>query len=251
MTTRRLQTDAAIALAIGLAAVLALAFVAHEVLGLSALYPLTSAAAFASVAMVVSRTVAAHHPFDRFGAANWITTLRAVPVALVVGLVAETPGPAVAATAAGAGAVAATLDGIDGWLARRTAMATPFGARFDMEIDAVLILALAILAWTLGKAGAWVVASGLLRYFLVAAARPWPWLARPLPRSRRRQTICVVQVVGLIVAVSPLAEPWLSTPVAGAALLALCGSFLTDTLWLWRATAGAAATELSPSPSWP
>ena len=33
-----------------------------------------------------------------------------------------------------------------------------FGARFDMEIDALLILALSILAWRHGKAGAWVVA---------------------------------------------------------------------------------------------
>ena len=61
------------------------------------------------------------------------------------------------------------LDGVDGWLARRHRIASAFGARFDMEIDALLILALSVLAWRHEKAGAWVVASGLLRYAFVAA----------------------------------------------------------------------------------
>ena len=39
------------------------------------------------------------------------------------------------------------LDGVDGWLARRSGIASAFGARFDMEIDALLILVLAVLAW--------------------------------------------------------------------------------------------------------
>ena len=47
--------------------------------------------------------------------------------------------------------------------------------------------------------------SGLLRYAFVAAGWLWPWLRAPLPPSRRRQTICVVQIVGLtgVAAVSP------------------------------------------------
>jgi multidrug efflux pump subunit AcrA (membrane-fusion protein) len=38
------------------------------------------------------------------------------------------------------------LDGVDGWLARRHEIASRFGARFDMEVDALLILALSVLA---------------------------------------------------------------------------------------------------------
>ena len=35
------------------------------------------------------------------------------------------------------------LDGLDGWAARRQGLVSAFGARFDMEVDALLILALA------------------------------------------------------------------------------------------------------------
>ena len=44
------------------------------------------------------------------------------------------------------------LDGVDGWLARRRGMSSAFGARFDMEIDALLVQVLAILVWRYGKA---------------------------------------------------------------------------------------------------
>ena len=67
-----------------------------------------------------------------------------------------------------------------------------------MEVDALLIMVLAILAWQHGKAGAWVLLSGLLRYAFVAAGWLAPWIARPLPPSRRRQTICVVQIAALV-----------------------------------------------------
>ena len=73
----------------------------------------------------------------------------------------------------------AVLDGVDGWLARRTRMASAFGARFDMETDAALILVLAVLAWQFGRAGAWVLACGLLRYAFVGAGVLWPWLRSP------------------------------------------------------------------------
>ena len=65
-----------------------------------------------------------------------------------------------------------------------------------METDALLVMALSVLAWQYGKAGAWVLLCGLLRYLFVAGGWLWPWLRRPLPPSIRRQTICVVQVVG-------------------------------------------------------
>ena len=99
------------------------------------------------------------------------------------------------------------LDGVDGWLARRSGLASAFGARFDMEVDALLIMALAILAWQHGKAGSWVLLSGLLRYAFVAAGWLAPWMSRPLPPSRRRQTVCVVQIAGLCAAVAPIVPP--------------------------------------------
>ena len=131
--------------------------------------------------------------------------------------------------------VAALLDLADGWAARRTNTATAFGARFDMEVDALLIMVLAILGWRYGKAGAWVLLSGLLRYAFVAAGAVAPWLRAPLPPSLRRKAICVVQIVSLIVVMGPIVQPPLSTLIAAAGLVTLGYSFLVDTVWLWRA----------------
>ena len=126
------------------------------------------------------------------------------------------------------------MDGVDGWLARRTRMVSAFGARFDMETDALLILALSVLVWRHAKAGAWVLASGLLRYAFVAAGLVWPWLRAPLPSSRRGRVICIVQIAGLVAALSPLV-PWpASAAIAGASLAALGYSFLVDVAGLWR-----------------
>ncbi|PYR47231.1 MAG: hypothetical protein DMF89_19515 [Acidobacteria bacterium] len=110
--------------------------------------------------------------------------------------------------------VVVLLDGVDGWVARRTRTASAFGERFDLETDAALILVLAILAWQYGKAGPWVLLSGLLRYLFVAAGWLWPWMGAPLASSLRGKTVCVVQIVALIVAIAPPITP----PTSGALL---------------------------------
>jgi len=158
-------------------------------------------------------------------------------VALVAGLVGEPRDPAIAAAAVAASVAVTLLDGMDGWLARRHRIASPFGARFDMEIDALLILALSVLAWRHGKAGAWVVASGLMRYGFVAAGAAAPWLRAALEPSRRRQIICILQIAVLALVMLPGLQPPISALLAAAALAALAGSFLIDTVWLWRRAA--------------
>lgn len=203
-------------------------------LQLSSLYALKAAAVFGMVVAVALTFVRAHHPFTRFGPANQVTTVRAIIVALVAGLIGE-PGDATNGTfAATASGIVTALDAVDGWLARKTRMASPFGARFDMEIDALLILALAILAWQYEKAGAWVVLAGLLRYVFVAAGWVVPWMRRPLPPSRRRQAICVLQIIGSSLVLLPAVTPPASARMAALLLLALFASFLIDVMWLWR-----------------
>jgi phosphatidylglycerophosphate synthase len=230
-----LRARAAGAHAAGLAAVAALAVAARLAIPLSPWFPLKAAACFALVGLVaVARISRANHAFAAFGPPNQVTAARAAGVALVAAVVGETPQPSIALAAALAAAAVTVLDGVDGWLARRSGMASAFGARFDMEVDALLILALSALAWTLGKAGAWVLASGLLRYAFVAAGWAWPWMDRPLPASLRRKTVCVVQIVALIAVVAPFVPPSASAPVAAGALAVLAASFLTDTAWLAR-----------------
>ena len=219
---------------VGLVAVICLSLLIRSELELSDLYPLKAAAIFASVMLIAIAFLGDNHPFARLGAANHITTARAVLVALVASLPGEPRLPIVTAVAAAASLVVTVLDGVDGWLARRSAMASRFGARFDLEIDALLILVLALLAWEHGKAGPWIVLSGLLRYVFVAAGVVWPWLRYPLPSSRRRQTICVLQIVGLTLTIVPAITPPLSNLLAAITFVTLCYSFLVDAVWLWR-----------------
>lgn len=172
----------------------------------------------------------------KFGPANQITLVRALLVAGLAILVGQPATSIVAWRVVVIAIVATLLDGVDGWVARRTGTVSAFGTRFDMETDAALILVLAILAWQYGKAGPWVLLSGLLRYLFVAAAWVWPWMRGPLASSLRGKIICVVQIVALIVAIAPTIAPPTSSVVAAVALLALCYSFLVDTLRLWRRT---------------
>jgi phosphatidylglycerophosphate synthase len=130
--------------------------------------------------------------------------------------------------------VAASLDAIDGRVARATGMASAFGARFDMETDAALLLVLAALAWQLDRVGAWVLASGLMRYAFVAVGAPLAWLRRPLPPSFRRKLVCAVQTGVLVVVLAPVLAPPVTGILAALALAALCYSFAADVIWLHR-----------------
>ena len=104
-----------------------------------------------------------------------VTGARLALVVLVATLATQEPVPAVAWTAVVVSTIAALLDIADGWVARRTGTSTAFGARFDMEVDALLVMVLSVLAWQWNKAGGWVLLSGLLRYLFLAAGwlRPW------------------------------------------------------------------------------
>lgn len=218
----------------GLAIVVFVSLGLQAVLRLGALDVIRAAALFALVMTLAVRYLRAHHPFPHFGPANQITTLRAALVSLMAGFIGAPSTALLASTAAGLGVLVTLLDGVDGWFARKTRMSSTFGARFDMEVDALLILLLSLLAWRHDKAPAWVVLSGAIRYAFVVAG----WLVRrlqqPLPASRRRQTVCVVQIVCLIAIMLPPVLPPMSTRIAALALLVLVSSFAVDTWWLWR-----------------
>jgi phosphatidylglycerophosphate synthase len=175
-------------------------------------------------------------PPGPFGMANRITLLRGGAAAVFAGLALD-PAPLAGAggwIVAGAGALCLALDGVDGWFARREGLATPYGARFDMEVDAFTMLALCALLLALGKAGPWILAIGLMRYAFLAAGTLAPRLARPLPPSNRRRTVCAIQVgVLTLLLVPPLAPP-LSGWIAAAALALLAWSFGRDLARLAR-----------------
>jgi phosphatidylglycerophosphate synthase len=211
-------------------------------LKLDSAYLAKTVAVFAAGAAVVLIGLPRHHPFASFGAANQVTLARGVLVALLAALIGERSDTGAVVLAVALATTVAVLDGVDGWLARRTRMASDFGARFDMETDAALIMVLAVLAWHFGKAGVWVLACGLLRYTFVGASVLLPWLRNPLPPSERRRAIAVVQMVALIVALAPVVPVALSAPVAGIGLVALSLSFLLDIVWLFQNASQARTT---------
>lgn len=176
-------------------------------------------------------------PHSGPGPANRVTLGRAAIVTPVGALILApiwSADTGVMLWVLGLAGTALILDGVDGAVARRTDSRTAFGARFDMELDAALILALSILVWWLTAVGAWVLLIGAMRYLFLGAQRIWPWLAAPLPPSRRRQTVCVLQTGVLLVALLPGLPPDVAIGVTLTGLAALVGSFATDIHHLHR-----------------
>jgi phosphatidylglycerophosphate synthase len=190
---------------------------------------LVSLLAFGILATFVSLRWGGRFPGTRFGEANQVTMLRAGLVCLVGGAVFAS-GAAMGGSWPLAGLVGLVLilDGVDGWLARKLGIATSFGARFDMEIDAILLLILALLVWQADRAGLWVLAIGLMRYGFVGASWFCPALRLPLAPSWRRKAVCVLQGVILMVCLLPPIAPEFAAALAAAALATLCASFAID-----------------------
>lgn len=216
--------------------------VAHQAADASAWRAaLLAAALFAVVAFLLLHRLPAHGTGRRFGAANALTTLRAAMACVLFGLVAGGPSHGWVPFALAAGAM--VLDGFDGWLARLQGTQSAYGARFDLEVDALLILVLSILVWRGDGAGSWVLLIGALRYGFLLAGWLQPWLAAALPPRFWRQTICVIQQGSLAFATAPILVPVVQRPFGEAmlfvALVCLVGSFTADVAWLWRNRAGA------------
>ncbi|WP_077798672.1 CDP-alcohol phosphatidyltransferase family protein [Streptomyces sp. JHA26] len=192
-----------------------------------------------------------------FGPANRVTLGRATLVGGVTALVADSfrSAPPVSLLV-GLTAVALVLDGVDGRVARRTGTSTALGARFDMEVDAFLILVLSV--YVAMDLGPWVLLIGGMRYVFVAAARVWPWLTAPLPPSTARKTVAALQGVLLLLAGAGLLPDAAGVGVVGLALALLVWSFGRDVAWLWRtsrtgtaarAAASARASTLAAAPA--
>ena len=128
------------------------------------------------------------------------------------------------------------LDAVDGQVARRTGTATPFGARFDGEVDAFLILVLSVAVSR--DYGGWVLAIGAARYVLLIAGWLVPWLAAPLPPRYWGKVVAAVQGIVLTVAVSGVLPRPVGMIAVGVALLLLAESFGRSVVWLYRTGAG-------------
>ncbi|MEM7709184.1 MAG: CDP-alcohol phosphatidyltransferase family protein [Pseudomonadota bacterium] len=193
---------------------------------------LLPSAAFAGAMAVAANRMRSGYPHRALGACNGVTQLRAAMVAMLV-LPVLVPGAMAPGAVFALALVALSLDGVDGWLARRARLSSAFGARFDMEVDSALAAVLAALL-LLQSDGPLMVAAllvlGFMRYAFVAAAALLPWLTAPLPDRYSRKAVCVAQIGALI---ATLAMPDL-TPALPLVALAVLWSFWWDVAWLAR-----------------
>jgi phosphatidylglycerophosphate synthase len=167
------------------------------------------------------------------GPGDRVTLSRATLACAVAGLVADSflREASVAAVVALA-AVALTLDAVDGPVARRSATTSTFGARFDGEADAFLLLVLSV--YVARSAGAWALAIGAARYVFWAAGRVRPWMAEHLPFRYWRKVVTAVQGVVLVTAAADVVAPGPRDAALVLALALLAESFGRDVVWLWR-----------------
>jgi phosphatidylglycerophosphate synthase len=186
---------------------------------------------FVVISGIALRGLISGYPHNLLGACNVVTLGRAALVSVLAGAVFAPVSPwAVCAI----GLCAFALDGVDGWLARRSHLSSDFGARFDMEVDALLGAVLTLVLLAEGVLGAEVLILGFSRYVFLAAGTLWPVLKGPLPYSFRRRAICVVQIAALIVLMFPLTPAAVLGPVAVFGGAALVYSFGVDIIYLVR-----------------
>jgi len=169
---------------------------------------------------------------DALGPADGVTLARATLVGCVAALVADsfdrrTPIGVLVAIAV----VALILDAVDGQVARRTNTASRLGARFDMEVDAFLILVLSV--YVARSLGAWVLVIGAMRYAFVVAGWVSPWMQRSLPPRPWRKVVAATQAIVLVFAASDVLPRTLTVVAVAGALALLVESFGRDVAWLW------------------
>jgi phosphatidylglycerophosphate synthase len=188
------------------------------------------------------------------GPAGLVTLVRAVLVGGLTALVADrvrTGGTSAVATLVVLATVALVLDAVDGQVARRSGTASALGARFDMEVDAFLILVLSVHVALL--VGPWALAIGLMRYGFVAVSWMLPWMRAALPARFSAKTVAALQGIVLVVATAEVLPRSLTVGLVTTALALLAWSFGRDVAWLWhharRPRRPSRGSRRSPTPS--
>ena len=182
----------------GFVCLLALLGVLATTTGLDASGWLAGVACGAGLAALLARALTRHSQAG-LGPADSVTLARAVLACGVAALTVDSfGGQAPVAVLVALSTVALVLDAVDGRVARRTYTISAFGARFDMEVDAFLIMVLSV--YVARESGWWVLAMGLARYVFVAAGWVLPWLRGPLPP--RQWARVVAAIVGVVLTVA-------------------------------------------------
>jgi phosphatidylglycerophosphate synthase len=167
----------------------------------------------------------------RLGPANAATATRSVLVGLVTSIaVSSITQPSPLPLLVGLTVVALLLDAVDGWLARRFSSESELGARFDMEVDAFLMLVLS--AFDARLLGWWILSIGLMRYAFVLVGWLLPWMRAQLPLRYWRKVVTAVAGIALALAATGW-NPLVGESALATALVLLVESFGRDCVWLF------------------
>ncbi len=113
------------------------------------------------------------------GYANWVTTFR-----LLLVLYIAMAWTNLEASTIGIIAISAvSLDGLDGFLARRFKTESEFGAYLDMETDAFYVAVMGTIIYLNGWAGEWILVVAYMRYLYVWIVRLLGWANRQEPHN--------------------------------------------------------------------
>jgi phosphatidylglycerophosphate synthase len=204
---------------------------------LGALFPVSSLAGFLAgvTYLLVSNLLVSlglrRRGMTRFGPANAATATRSALVGIIVSLVVTSfTQPIPVPLLVGVTVIALLLDAVDGWLARRFATVSELGGRFDMEVDAFLMLVLSVFVGR--DVGWWVLSIGLMRYAFVAVGWVLPWMNAKLPPRYWRKVVTAVAGIALALAASGWLPVTVNAIAVGVALLLLIESFGRDVVWL-------------------
>ncbi|HEY5854113.1 MAG TPA: CDP-alcohol phosphatidyltransferase family protein [Aldersonia sp.] len=220
----------------GFVCVLALLGVLAATTGLDVSGWLAGVVCGAGLSALLARALTRHSQVA-LGPADHVTLARAVLACGVAALTVDSlGGQAPVAILVALSTVVLVLDGVDGRVARRTDTASAFGARFDMEVDAFLIMVLSV--YVARESGWWVLAMGLARYAFVAAGWVLPWLRAPQPRRQWARVVAAIVGIVLTVAAADVLPAAVTTALLVIALGMLVESFGRSVWGLWVAADG-------------
>jgi phosphatidylglycerophosphate synthase len=182
----------------------------------------------AAMARSAAGGTAAEAPARGLSAANVVTLARLGLVVVLALRLERGSGP----LEAGLVLLVFTLDGIDGWIARRTGRESELGARFDMETDALFVLVCALGLYARERLGAYVLVPGVLRYAYVLALAALPRLRREAPRSQLGRYAFALMVLSFAASAWPLSPQ--HALLALVASLGIVVSFARSVYWSLR-----------------
>ena len=188
-----------------------------ELLGYRFVFPLLAWVSFMWFFAIMEKDIEILKP--AYGPGNWITLLRLAGLLFLIIYY-----PHLGFTQIGLFAYfLISLDGVDGFIARKTHTTSEFGAWFDMETDAFYVALMGVVIYALGLTGPWILVPGFLRYLYSLGI----WIFKISEKQETRSNLGKY-IAGFMFVSLPL--PFLiplniAIPILGIASLAIVFSF--------------------------